>query len=90
MSVKYNNEEADRLLAEAALILADEPGLTPELLDTVASPTMDAGGMEGMAPHEGSEGELRKGEGLCQGPPSSIALTCLRYTVVSALDNHIL
>ena len=81
MSVNYNNEEDDCFLAEAALILADEPGLIPELLDAVAFPTMDAGGTEGMAPHEGSEGELWRGEGLCQGPPPSIALTYLCYSL---------
>ena len=51
MNVNYNNEEADRFLAEAAIILADEPGPMPELLDSVASPTMDAVGTEGMAPN---------------------------------------
>ena len=71
MSINYNNKEAEHFLVEAAIILADKPGLTPELLDAVASPTMDAWGTEGIAPHEGSEVELQRGEGLCQlGPPS--------------------
>ena len=50
--------------------MAEEPGPTPERLDAVASPTMDAWGTEGMAPREGSEGELQRRDGLCQGPPS--------------------
>ena len=79
-SVNYDNEKADPFLAEAALILADKSGLMWELLDAVASPTMDASGTEGMAHHEGNEGELRKVEGLCQGPPPSTALSCLRYS----------
>ena len=62
-------------MAEAAIILADEPGPTLELLDAVASPIVDAIGMEGMAPHEWNEGKLRRGEGLCQEPPPSIALS---------------
>ena len=78
MSINYNNEEADRFLAEAALILADEPGPTLELLNTVASPTMDAGGTEEMAPHEGSEGEPRRGEGFARGP--LLALHCAIMT----------
>ena len=78
MSVHYDDEEADRFWEEADIILADEPGPTPELLDAVASPTVDAIGTEGMTPCEGSKGELRRGDGLCQGPPPSIALctTC--------------
>ena len=57
MSINYDNKEADRFLAEALIILADEPGLMPELLDTVVSPTVDAIGTEGMAPCEGSRGD---------------------------------
>ena len=50
------------------IVLADEPGQTPELLDGGASSTVDAVGMEGMASCEGSKGELQRGEDLCQGP----------------------
>ena len=65
MSVDYNDEETDRILVEAGIIIVDEPGLTLEILDAVTSPTKDAGGTEG------SEREFRRGEGLCQGPPPS-------------------
>ena len=57
MSVNHDNEKADHFLVKAAIILADEPGPTPELLDAVASPTVDAIGTKGMAPCEGSGGE---------------------------------
>ena len=68
-SVEYDDEETDRIFAEAALLVPDEPAPTPELLDAVPTPTRDAsGGTEGMAAQEGSERELRRGEGLCQGP----------------------
>ena len=65
MSVDYDDEETDCILAKADIIIVDEPRPVPEMLDAVTSPTEDAGGTEGMAPSEGSEGELQKGEGLC-------------------------
>ena len=68
MSVDYDDEKADRMLAEAEIIVADEPGPMPELLDAVASPTVDALGTEGMTPHEGSKGELGRERAFCQGP----------------------
>ena len=40
---------------------AFEPVLTPEILGAVESPTKDASGAEGMAPREGSSGELQTG-----------------------------
>ena len=73
MSVDYNDEETGHTLVEADIVIADEPRLTLKILDAFASPTKDARGTERMAPCEGSEGELRRGEDLCQGPPPSIS-----------------
>ena len=57
MSVDCNDEETDRILAEADIIITDEPGLMPEILDATTYLTKDASGTEGMAPCEGSRGE---------------------------------
>ena len=88
MSANYDNKEADRFLAEAAIILPDEPGPTLELLDAVAPPTVNTVGTEGMAPCEGSEGKLQRGEGVCQRPPPSIALVATYDTHKSPLVFH--
>ena len=48
-----------------------EPGPTLELLGAVESPTDDTVSPEGMAPREGSKGELWIGEGPCQWPSCS-------------------
>ena len=53
--------------------LAYEPVPTPEILGAVESPTEDAYGAEGMAPREGSGGELRTGGDRCQGPPPCLS-----------------
>ena len=46
-----------------------QPRTSPELLGAAETPTFEAAkSTAGMAPHEGSDGELRRGEGLCQGP----------------------
>ena len=73
-----DDDDLDHILAGADYVEPDqamlEPGPTPELLGAVESPTDDAVSVEGMAPREGSEGELRIGEelqigeGLCQWP----------------------
>ena len=55
MSVDYDDEETDHILAEADIIIADEPRPTPEIFDAVTSPTKDAENTEEMAPREGSE-----------------------------------
>ena len=34
----------------------DEPGVSPELVGAVVTPTVDTGSAQGMAPHEGREG----------------------------------
>ena len=73
MSVDYDDEETDRVLQEADIIVVDEPGPMPEILDAVMSQTTDTVGTEGMAPSEGSKGELRSGDSLCQGPPPGIS-----------------
>ena len=73
MSIDYDDKETDHILAEADILIADQPTPTPEIFHAVTSPTEDAGGTEGMAPCEGNEEELRRGEGLCQRPPPSIS-----------------
>ena len=73
MSVDYNDEDTDCILAEADIIIVDEPRLTLKILDAVMSPPKDDRGTMGMTPNEGSEGELWKRKGLCQGPPPSIS-----------------
>ena len=82
MSVNYDKEEADQFLAEAAINLADEPGLMLELLDVVASPAVDAVGMEGMAPNEGSEGKLQRERAFAKDPLLALHLL-LSYCVYS-------
>ena len=72
MSVNYDDEETDCILAEDDIIIADKPSPMPGIFDAITSPTEDAGGTEGVAPREGSKEELRRGEGLCQGLPPSI------------------
>ena len=44
-----------------------------ELMGVVGSPTEEAIGSLGMAPHEGSYGVLRSGEGSCQGLSASLS-----------------
>ena len=68
MNVDYDNEETDCILAEADIIIVDEPGPMPEILDAVMSSTKDAGGMEGMAPREGSEGNCGGERAFARGP----------------------
>ena len=72
MSLKYDDEEMDRLLAAADdmdFIGESQPRTSPELLGAAETPTFEvAKSTAVMAPREGSDGELRKGEGLCQGP----------------------
>ena len=71
------DDEIDRILAGADFVESEEaegePRPTPELIGAVQSPTIDAASTEGMAPREGSAGELRTGEGLCQGPSLCIS-----------------
>ena len=72
MSLEYDDDETDRLLAAADDIhFAREiqPRTSPELLGAAESPTLEAAkSTAGMAHREGSDGELGRGEGLCQGP----------------------
>ena len=79
MSVDYDDEEADRILAAADVIIADEPRPTPEILDAVASSTKDAGGTEGMAPREDSGGE----RAFARGP-----VLVLHIRMLFALGGH--
>ena len=64
--------ELDRILAGADFTEGgeadQEPGLSPELVGAVATPTVDTVSAQGMAPHKGREGVTQTGEGLCQGP----------------------
>ena len=72
MSLEYDDEETDRLLAAADdldFIGESHPRTSPELLGAAETPTFEAAkSTAGMARREGSDGELRRGEGLCQGP----------------------
>ena len=91
MSLDYSDEETDRLLA--AVDVADiesPPAPSPEILGVVQETPTDKATTsdQGMAPLNGSEGELRRGEDPCQGPtPVTLdmlsILTCtLRKAVV--------
>ena len=64
--------ELDRILAGADFTEGgeanQEPGLSPELVGAVATPTVDAVIAQGMAPREGRQGVMQTGGGLCQGP----------------------
>ena len=71
MSFDYSDEETDRLLA--AVDVADiesPPAPSPEILGVVQETPIDkvTTSDQGMAPLNGSEGELRRGEDPCQGP----------------------
>ena len=77
MSLEYDDEETDRLLAAADVIHfvgESQPRTSPELLGAAETPTFEAvKSTAGTAPREGSDGELSRGEGLCQGPPLVIS-----------------
>ena len=45
-----------------------KPGLSPEFVGAITTPTVDAVNTQGMAPPEGREGVTQTGEGLYQGP----------------------
>ena len=72
MSLEYDDEETDRLLAVADdidFVGESQPRTSPELLHTAETPTFEAAkSTAGMAPCEGSDEELRRVDGLCQGP----------------------
>ena len=75
MSLVFDGKETDRLLAAADEHLIDvveesQPTESLEILGAVQqSSTDDAdNGARGMVPPEGSGGEMREGEGQCQGP----------------------
>ena len=46
----------------------DEPGLSPELVGAVVTPTVDASSTQEMVLREGRVGVMQTGKGLCQGP----------------------
>ena len=64
MSLEYDDEETDRLLAVADnidFVVESQPRTSPELLGAAETPTFEAAkSTAGMAPHEGSDGELRR------------------------------
>ena len=60
MSINYEDEEADRILTEADIIVADEPRPMPEILGVVTSPTEDPGRHRG----DGTPRGEQRGEGL--------------------------
>ena len=72
--------ELDCILARANFTeggeVDDEPGLSPELVGAVTTPTVDAVRAQGMAPREGREGVTQTGQGLCQGPSLSFSHAC--------------
>ena len=54
----------------------DEPGLSPELVGAVITPTLDAVSTQEMALREGRVEATQNGEGLCQGPSLSFSQLC--------------
>ena len=72
MSLEYDDEETDHLLAVADdidFVGESQPRTSPELLGAAETPTFEAAkSTAGMAHTEGGDGELRRGEGLFQGP----------------------
>ena len=84
MSLDFEDEETDRLLAMADEHLVDvveesQPTESPEILGAVPRTLTDdaVSGTRGMAPPEESGGEMREGEGQCQGPsPVDSSHTC--------------
>ena len=68
MSLEYDDEETDRLLAAADdidFVGESQPRTSPELLGAAETPAFEATkSTAGMAPREESDGELRRGEGL--------------------------
>ena len=90
MSLEFDAEEADSLLAEAddiEFVVESQPCTSPELLGAVTeTPTSEAvNSTAGMAPREGSDGEMRRGEGLCQG--SSFGISAVTETPTSEAVN---
>ena len=69
--------ELDRILVEADFTESgeadDKPGLSPELLGAVVTPTVDTGSTQEMAPHERRERVMQTEEGSCQGPSLSFS-----------------
>ena len=69
--------ELDRILVEADFTEGgeadDEPGLSPELVGAVVTPTVDAGSAQEMVTHERREGVMQTGKGSCQGPSLSFS-----------------
>ena len=65
--------ELERILAGTDGEADDEPGLLPELVGAVNTPTVDAVSTQGMAPREGREGVIQTGEGSRQGPSLSFS-----------------
>ena len=75
MSLEFNDEETDRLLAAADEHLVDvidesQPARSPEILGAVIRTLtkIASAGTAGMAPPDGSGGVLWEGESQCQGP----------------------
>ena len=73
MSLEFDAEEAGRLLAAAddiEFVAESQSRTSPELLGAATeTPTPEAvTSTAGMAPCKGSNGEMWRGEGLCQGP----------------------
>ena len=88
MSLQFDDEETDRLLAAADKHFVDDidesqPATLPEILGAVIrTPTNNTkAGTAGMAPPEGSIGVLREGEGQCQGP-SPVDSSHLKYIIL--------
>ena len=81
MSLNFDDDETDRLLEEVndealGIIEESQPRPSPGSSDAVHVPAIDAIiGTQGMALGYSSGGELRRGEGLCQGSPPGISTT---------------
>ena len=69
--------ELDRILSGAEFTEGyeadNEPGLSPEIVGAVVTPTVDAGSAQRMAPSEWRELVTKTGEGSCQGPSLSFS-----------------
>ena len=71
------DSELDRILAGADFtpdgMANNEPGISPELVGAVTTPTLDAYSTQEMALRAGRVGDTQLGEGSCQGPSLSFS-----------------
>ena len=86
--MNFEDDETDRLLAEVneddlGIVEESQPRPSPGSSDAAQAPTMGPIiGTKGMAPVDSSGGELRRGEGLCQGSSPIISNIYFTYLKV--------